>query len=80
MTKPYLGKLGFGHAQDARIDSAAPAGSHSPASDLGHKSSVDPLAQTDHYRLVVPFARDPRRLSGRLVQGRANSGADGAGH
>lgn len=29
------------------------------------KASLDPLAPTDRYRWVVPFAADPRRLSDR---------------
>ena len=37
---------------------ARPASSNEP-----DKVSLDPLAQSDHYRLVVPYAPDPRNLN-----------------
>ncbi len=40
--------------------------SSSGAAAQPSKSSWDPLCDTDHYRWVIPYAKDPRRLGAGL--------------
>jgi hypothetical protein len=67
MPKHLAGKI----AIDGNLatDAAPPSSMNADGRRSGHvqRSSVDPLAQTDHYRLVVPYTADPRRL-GRPVR------------
>jgi hypothetical protein len=79
MTKQFLGKLIFGHSPEITLDDTTSPKPASPPSDPPTASSVDPLAQTDRYRLVVPFTPDPRRLSARTPPQRAERGAGSAG-
>ena len=62
MPKHLAGKI----ANDGNLATdAAPSssmGAEGRRAPAPPRSSVDPLAQTDHYRLVVPYTADPRRL------------------
>jgi hypothetical protein len=75
MTKQFLGKLIFGRRPEIALDGPASPRPASPANDPQSASSVDPLAQTDRYRLVVPFTPDPRRLAARGAANRPEGNA-----
>jgi hypothetical protein len=50
-------------ATQTEVHASASAEGRRPTPGL--RSSIDPLASTDRYRLVVPFSADPRRLGAR---------------
>jgi hypothetical protein len=82
MSKPLFGKLTFettsGGLADATTSGAEMSGPKSGPRQTS--SSIDPLATTDRYRLVVPFSADPRRLVGKRATGRGEGALPEAVH
>jgi hypothetical protein len=71
MPKHFAGNVAFDGGPVADADPADMARLDGRRQSPGGRSSVDPLAATDRYRLVVPYSADPRRLGARRLGERA---------
>lgn len=74
MTKRIFGILALGPKRTSERTPVSPAVPSDAAEGSAH-SSADPLAQTDRYRLVVPYSVDPRGLSARRPNARSENQA-----